>query len=110
MQHRQAPPQRAVTSTDCAAAAAMKSAYDIGGIRKAQSYTGARTLTVEQAEAWNKLCVGTAIERKFPMYVLPVSEVLALDKLRPHEELKAKLANQPVDAVVSCVGNCRWVW
>ena len=55
------------------------------------SYTGARTLTEEQAREWTAMSAGTAIERKFPMYVMPVKDVLALDKLAPYEDVKDKL-------------------
>ena len=45
---------------------------------KRLSYTGARVLTEEQVQVWNRLCADSTIASKFPMYVMPVREVLAL--------------------------------
>ena len=61
------------------------------GLSKSLSYTGARTLTDDEVQLWDRLCDGSAIAGKFPMFVMPVSEVLKLDELQPHEELKDKL-------------------
>ena len=58
---------------------------------KRLSYTGARVLTEEQVQVWNRLCADSTIASKFPMYVMPVAEVLRLDELRPFEEVKDRL-------------------
>jgi hypothetical protein len=59
----------------------------VRGLQQSHAQLGARSLTDEQAKLWTELCAGTAIERKFPMYVMPVQNVLKLDKLQTHEEL-----------------------
>lgn len=68
------------------------------------SYTGARVLTNEQVLLWNRLIADSTIASKFPMYVMPVSEVLALDALLPHEVLKDRLVewNPGMGKVLFC--------
>jgi ankyrin repeat protein len=61
------------------------------GLSNSLSYTGARTLTDDEVKLWDRLCADSTIASKYPMYVMPVSEVLKLDELLPHEELKDKL-------------------
>lgn len=61
------------------------------GLRKSLSYTGARTLTDDEVKVWDRLCADSTIASKFPMYVMPVSEVLKLNEFQPHEELKDRL-------------------
>ena len=63
----------------------------VRGLEGNVAYVGAKTLTSEQAALWTSLSKGTAIERQYPMFVLPVQKVLGLDKLKTHEEMSSSL-------------------
>ena len=80
----------------------------VRGLEGNVAYVGAKTLTSEQAALWTSLSKGTAIERQYPMFVLPVQKVLGLDKLKTHEEMSSSLVEwKPgMGKVVFCSHTC----
>ena len=67
------------------------------------------TPPIEPRALWSDSTRATALERKFPMYVLPIDKVLTIDRISSHEEMKADLVEYDPTSMTAVFCSHTWL-